>query len=600
MINPKKFYERRKLFHDLLYEIFKVESNYRTELSILNLKLSKKVEDYRNKFKKITKQDNNRQSVQIKNDLFHSSIKSTTSNKSEDFILIEKEDSFIDTLISDGLQQLITFYKGKHKLISKEVSNLGIILYNYSSQKSNNETNNKDLNLEKNEKEFDIYYNKLTTAKEKYFDKMNEIELLFHNDGNNNINNNNVNNNSGNTNSNSNTNANANSKNVIKKTKNKVSSNKNMNKINEIDNINLINENDEDIEKEKIDELKQYRKNYKKSLDDINNTKRTYIAKINEICNQIQEFNIIENNILYNIFKTFNENLCNLLKDVDKFCTLYENNQKNIQDLNLEFSNNLIFDKKINMNYQFEEYNPKFSDIHNKKDLSVIQKMHKLIGFEFDKINHNGDDDLNNKEKDNVLFIILMEKFTAAETVLTEKEKFLLKNLFNQEKYINEFINKLNVIRINKKLFYNKEKFDLLFELFEAIFSKISFSDEKNHELVKLLMILSETFYYKNDNKKIFLNSVLKLPPELKEINFWIRYIEIEIENENIKISSNKNKKKNIKSAKFEYIVLLSNLTHLREYMGDKAKMKEIIDYFTDKYKFSLDDFDIIKSQLNI
>ena len=34
--------------------------------------------------------------------------------------------------------------------------------------------------------------------------------------------------------------------------------------------------------------------------------------------------------------------------------------------------------------------------------------------------------------------------------------------------------------------------------------------------------------------------------------------------------------------------------------MGDKDKMKEIIDYFKDIYKFSVDDFDIIKSQLNI
>ena len=113
-------------------------------------------------------------------------------------------------------------------------------------------------------------------------------------------------------------------------------------------------------------------------------------------------------------------------------------------------------------------------------------------------------------------------------------------------------------------------------------------------------MILSETFYYKSENKKIFLNNVLKLPPELKDIKFWIRYIEIEIDNENERVSNNKNKNKNKKTAKIEYIVLLSNLTHLREYMGDKVKMKEIINYFKDKYKFSVDDFDIIKSQLNI
>ena len=38
-MNPNKFYQRTKLFNDIIYEILNVESNYRTELSVLNLKL---------------------------------------------------------------------------------------------------------------------------------------------------------------------------------------------------------------------------------------------------------------------------------------------------------------------------------------------------------------------------------------------------------------------------------------------------------------------------------------------------------------------------------------------------------------------------------
>ena len=588
MINPNKFYERTKLFKDIVYEIFRVESNYRTELSILNLKLFKKIEEHKAKLKKLSKQELFRQSHKInntQNNIMHSSIK---SNKSEDFILIEKEEnSLLDILVSEGLQQLLNFYKGKHKLISKEVSSLGIILYNYTSQKTCEENDVNGINLEKNEIDFDINYNKLEIAKEKYFNKMNEIEIFFHNEGQN-IEDNKISNN------------NNNDKSHRKKIKQnlKMLKDKIINKDN--DNIINDNENNEEIETEKIKELKKYRQNYKKSLDEINNTKRTYISKVNEICNQIQEFNLIENNILYNIFKIFNENLIKLIQDVDKYCAIYENNQKYIQHLNTEFSNNLLFNNKINKNYQFEEYNPKFSDIHNKKDLSVIQKMHKLIGFEFENISYNKEEDIFKEKDNNVLFIILMDKFINADkdNKLTDKEKYLLKNLLNQEKYIDEFLNKLNVIRINKKLFYNKEKFDILFEFFDFIYSKVSFSDEKNHEMVKLLMILSETFYYKDDNKKIFLNNLLKLPQELKDMKFWIRYIEIEIEIDIQKQNSIKNKKK--KNDKFEYIVLLSNLTHLREYMNDKDKLKEIIDYFKEKYNFSVDDFDIIKGQLNL
>ena len=577
MINPKKFYQRSQLFNDILVEIFNVESNYRTELSILNLKLLKKIEEHKNNVAKKSKIDKTRQSLHIKQkflDLknltlkpYSSSTNISNHNNSESNSKIEiEENPYTDKIISDGLQNLLSFYKTKHKLISKEVSNLGIVLYNFSSQIKNS-VNNEDIDiLLKNKTEFDTNYIKLEKAKYNYFDKMNELELYFHN-------NENVNNNMNNS-----------------KISNKV---KEKEKKNNIGN-NIIN-NDDEIEKKKINELTEYRQIYKNTLDDINNSKRTYIAKINEISNEIQEFNINENNMLYNIFKIFDENILSLLNEIDKSCKLYENNKNIIEKLNVEFSNSLNFDNKIFINFQFEEYNPKYTDMNNKKDLSVIQKMHKLIGFEFDKISNNNDD-MNNKDN-NALFIIIMDKFINEGKQLNEKEKKLLKNLFNQEKYIKEFLNKLNNIRINKKLFYNKDKFDILFELFTFIYSKVSFGDEKKHDLIKLMMILSETFYYKNNNKKIFLNNELKMPPELKDIKFWIRYIELEIQIEYKKL--NKNNKKN-NNSKYEYIVLLSNITHLKENIVEKEKLKEIIKYFKDKYQFSNDDVEVINNQLKI
>ena len=580
MINPNKFYQRTKLFTDILYEILKVESNYRTELSILNLKLLDKISEHKalyidNKINnRSSRFDILRKSVHIKNtikNIMHSSLKSNISNKSDDFVIIDKneeQESFLDKILSEGLENLLTFYKDKHKLISKEVSNLGVILYNYSSQNKNNGNKFELINLEKNEKELNKNYSTLTMAKEKYFEKMTELELFFHND-----------------------------ETILDN--NKDLNNGKLNTIKDIISINNIPNDEKSIENKKINEIKEFRKNYKKSIDDINNSKRQYISKINEICNEIQEFNIIENSMLYNIFKIYKENLANVLEEVNKYCLFYEKNKKLINDLNFEFSNILSFNDIINMNFQFEEYNPKFSDIHNKKDLSVIQKMQKLIGFEFGQISQNSINEINYNEKNNnVLFIILMDKFLESEKKLTEKEKSLLKGLFKQEKYISEFIHKLNLIRINKKIFYNKEKFDVLLDFFKDIYSKISFGDEKNHEIVKLLMIYSETFYYKTENKKIFLNNVLKMPPELNDEKFWIRYIEIEIEKEIKNHKDNKNKNK--KAPKFEYIVLLSNITHLKEFIENKENLNNIIDYFKNKYKFSVDDYDVIKSQLNI
>lgn len=563
MINPKKFHQRVKLFSDILYEIIKVESNYRTDLSVLNLKLVKKIEDYKNSLNKTPKLDKLRQSLKIKNnlkDIFKP--KKLLHNKSEDSLFEEKlddDDSMYDKLLSEALQHMLTFYKGKHKLISREVSNLGIILYNFSSQKKTFENDNTN-DLEKNEKDFQIYYSKLMKSKNKYFDKMNELERFFHSniDINNNKNNNN---------------------------------DKNKNKI-------IV---EPEVEKDKIDKLIHYRQKYKSRLDQLNNCQKIYVTQINELCNEVQEFNINENDILCNIFRVFDENLTLLSKEVSKYYELYEKNKKLILDMNAEFGNNVLVDDRINSNFQFEEYNPKFKDINNKKDLSVIQKMNNLIGFEFDKFKSDNDKNnngnvINEATDNNALFILLMDKFTNVDYQLNEKEKKLLKGLFNQGQYIKDFLKKLNNNRINKKLFGKKEKFNLLADLFNIIYKKVPFGDENQHELVKFLMILSETFFYKEEDKKIFLNSVIETPPELKtDVKFWIRYIDLEIENE---FKNYNNNKKN--STKYEYIVLLSNLTHLREYMKEKEKLEEIITYFKDKYDFSNDDVEVVKTQLKI
>ena len=599
MINPKKFRQRTKLFSDILCDIFDVESNYRTELSILNIKITEKIEEYKKNIKNLEKKNKSFHFKKKLKDFKFLSIKSSSAitncnninpedNKDEGQI---EENPYTDKLVSDGLQNLLSFYKTKYCLISKEVCKLGVIIYKYSAKdKDNSHITSDDFELlMKNKKDFDENFFKLEKSKENYFEKMNELELFFRD----NDNNNNKNYSRGS------------SKNNIQiqnkeKTNNDINSNisqdkEKKNNNNDINN-NIINE--EDIETKKINEVKEFRKIYKQNLDDINNNKRTYIAKINEISNEIQEFNINENNILYKYFKSFDGYYLDLLNEVKKCCEVYENNKKVIENLNIEFSNNLTFDRKLLINFKFEEYNPKFTDIKNKLDSSVIKKMHKLIGFEFDKISNNNDDI--NQTDNNALFIIIMDKFINEGEDLTEKEKKSLKKLFKQEQYIKEFLNKLNIIRVNKKLFYNKEKFDILLEFFREITENIAFGDETQHELVKLLMIMTETFYYKSENNnKIFLNNVLQMPPELKEIQFWTNYIELEIQNESKKFNNNKNNKKN-NNSKFEYIVLLSNITHLKENIVEKDKLKEIINFFINKYNFSSDDIEVINNQLKI
>lgn len=572
-MNPNKFYQRIKLFNDIIYEIFNTESNYRTELSMLNLKLLRKIEEHQNEMyiRRLEKRQTVVSRVKTvkypeKNGKLDQTLK---TSKSKDNMLLDKEENpMIDKLMSESLQHLLAFYKTKHKLISKEVSDLGIVIYNFSSSQKKLDNYEDYMTLENFKENFDINYAKYMKIKKKYFDKMNNLEIFLHEEEDNKI---------------------------------KLRDAKVKNGINP--NMNAINQNSIEKEKEKIDELILLRQKYKKYLTELTHNQKLYIAKINEIGNDMQQFNINENKILFDIFKIFEENIINLLKEINNYCLIYEANKKLIKDLNIELGNNIIFDERIYMNYQFEEYNPKFADINNPIDFSVIQKMNKLIGFEFDKIktnkrNHSKEENIlfdsiqYNNIDDNLLFILLMDKFTDGENILNEKEIKLMKHLFNQDKYIYQFLSRLNKIRINKQVFSKKDNFNILLDFFNLIYSKISLTNDNSHQLIKFLMILSETFYYKFDDKKIFLNSVIKTPKELKESNFWIKYIELEI-----KIESKNYDKKN---ARYEYIVLLSNTTHLKEYSLPKEEIKKIIKYFQDKFKISKEEIDIINGQLNI
>ena len=573
-MNPTKFYERSKLFNDIINEINQVESNYSTELKYLNIKLAQKVEEYKLEInQKISNELQSRKTMinrtkTIKNEENKNNHKTSIalSKTIKDNIIINKEENpMIDKLISEGLQNLLNFYQKKYKLISKQVANLSTILYKFTSTQKKYDP---DIifNIQKTGKDFDINYLKLMKTKTAYFKKMSQLEIYFH-----------------------------------QKEKDK--------KTEKMDNLikdiheNGINPNiDEALsEKQKIEDLVNLRQNYKKYLIRLSNIQREYIDKINEIGNDIKCFNIDENNLLYNILKTFEENDLAILKELNNFCLFYEHNKKLIDSLNLELNNVLVNDDRIYKNYIFEEYIPIFKNINDQKDMNAIQKMSELVGFEFDKIKTNNP---NNKGKsgihlnyqnidNNLLFILLMGKFTGGETLLSIKEKDILLNLFKDEKYMSEFLLRLNKIRMDKYLFKHKENFDYLIEFFNYIFSNISLTDENTHELIKVLMILSETFFYKDQNNKNFLINSINVPNEIRETEFWIKYLEFEIN-----LESKKDEKKMY--SRFEYIVLISHTTHLKEFSVPKEKIIEIVEFFKNKYKFTNEEMDIIKEQLNL
>ena len=575
-MNPTKFYERTKLFNEIINEINQVEINYCTELKNLNIKIAKKIEEYKLAINQkltteISRKTITKKSKTIKNEETKNNKKNTiefSKTIKENMIISKEENPMIDKLISEGLQNLLNFYQNKCKIISKQVSNLGTIIYKFTSTQKKYDPDI-IVNVQKCGKDFDINYIKLMKVKQAYFKKMCEFEIYLHQQE---------------------------KDKKIEQLENVVNDNQEKEK-----GTNINNNNEPLTEEQKIEELINLRQNYKKYLVRLSYVQKEYIDKINEIGNDIKCFNIDENNLLYNILKSFEENDLAILKELNNFCLLYEHNKKLIDALNLELSNTLINDDRIYTNYVFEEFVPKFKSIKDQKDLLVIQKMNESIGFEFDKIKTNNS---NNEEKNdchinyqnidnNLLFILLMGKFTNGETLLTKKEKDMLMNLFNDEKYMSEFLLKLNKIRMNNYLFKHRENFDNLIEFFNYIFSKISLTDEHTHELIKVLMILSETFFYKDGDNKIFLIKSINVPKEVSKSEFWKKYLEYEIN-----IEAKKYDKK--RYSRYEYIVLISHTTHLKEFGVPKEKIVEIVDFFKNKYNFTNEEMEIIKDQLNL
>ena len=574
-MNPTKFYERTKLFNEIMNEINQVEINYCTELKNLNIKIAKKIEEYKLAINQkltteISRKTITKKSKTIKNEETKNNKKNTiefSKTNKENMIISKEENPMIDKLISEGLQNLLNFYQNKCKIISKQVSNLGTILYKFTSTQKKYDPDIV-VNVQKCGKDFDINYIKLMKVKQAYFKKMCEFEIYLHQQE---------------------------KDKKIEQLENVINDNQEKEK-----GTNINNNNEPLTEEQKIEELINLRQNYKKYLVRLSYVQKEYIDKINEIGNDIKCFNIDENNLLYNILKSFEENDLAILKELNNFCLLYEHNKKLIDALNLELSNTLINDDRIYTNYVFEEFVPKFKSIKDQKDLLVIQKMNESIGFEFDKIKTNNS---NNEEKNdchinyqnidnNLLFILLMGKFTNGETLLTKKEKDMLMNLFNDEKYMREFLLKLNKIRMNNYLFKHRENFDNLIEFFNYIFSKISLTDEHTHELIKVLMILSETFFYKDGDNKIFLINSINVPKEVRESEFWKKYLEYEIN-----IETKKYDKK--RYSRYEYI-FISHTTHLKEFGVPKEKIVEIVDFFKNKYNFTNEEMEIIKDQLNL
>ena len=487
----KKFENRKALFNEILLEVYKFHMNYKEEINKLNINIKQIITQHSNKLQ--------------------TGVAKRTLSK------YSNEDPFSDQLISNSVQQMVTYFLNKYSLISEEAEEIKNLI-----PKGNSEDNNKDKEylkiFKQEEQKINANLSNLTKAKNKYYSMMTKLEEQIS---------------------------------KIEESKKKLISNNNSSK-------NMLNIKTQKTKKEKkeeekekkiienikinpymIEEIVRAKEAYMLALDTLNLTKREYLNSINSYNDTIKEYDNNENDLLNQLLDIF-----------EKYDKKIQDKNKEVSGVILENKNgeneNKIFIEKINKKYEFEEYIPQHNNIDNNIDLNILSEMNKLTGYNIEESFSDP------KIKKEIKFILSLENIIND---YSSKKQSLdsIKEYLNDNEYINKFIKRLNKARVDKELDKNKDVFDNIVELFNYILNNLILDPDTNHDVIKNLLILSQSFYIndeKNINKKIFFSNKITTPKEFKTAEFWIKFIQKEIEN--YKLIQGDNKKKEEENKKEE------------------------------------------------
>ena len=489
----KKFENRKALFNEILMEVYKFHMNYKEEINKLNINIKQIITQHSNKLQ--------------------TGVAKRTLSK------YSNEDPFSDKLISNSVQQMVNYFLNKYSLISEEADEIKNLI-----PKSNAEDDYSDKEyiklFKQEEQKINSNLLNLTKAKNRYYTLMGKLEEQIS---------------------------------KIEESKRKLISNNNSSKT--IPNLKTQKTKKEKKEEEKekkiienqkinpymIEETVRAKEAYMLALDTLNLTKREYLNSVNSYSDKIKEYDNNENNLLNKLLEIF-----------EKYDEKIRDKNKEVSGVILENKNgeneNKIFIEKINKKYEFEEYIPQHNKIDDNNNINILSEMHKLTGYNIEESFSDP------KIKKEIKFILSLEAIINDDSSIIKKSSIdIIKEYLNETEYINKFLKRLNKARVDKELDKNKEIFNNIVDLLNYILTNLIIDTNKNHDLIKNILILSQSFYINDEkylNKKIFFSNKITTPKEFKTTEFWIDFIEKEIENnndiifDNNKLENEENKEK--------------------------------------------------------
>lgn len=311
----------------------------------------------------------------------------------------------------------------------------------------------------------------------------------------------------------------------------------------------------------------------------------------------------------------FNENLNSVLKKIDenfseinfdiykintiKYNTKDENhlseNGKNLMQIirKKKFDEKDIFyvAQKMN-NFEFVDKKEYILDIEKEK-IKLLEKLNKLFRYaNKNRVKKNSENKSNSNSEDNLIDL----NKNKVEEPNDEDFNYICK-LMKKKEYRDYLLTKLNNYRAEGSLEMPENVYNYFVQIFLEIMKYLVKEKEKDsvkelnidYTATRYIFILSQTFYYKKDKEKIYLQNGIKNQKIFQSDEFWIKLLEYNIKQEMDKLAS-KSQKKFDEKEKGKEICIMQILPYLSGFDGfgvSKEAMDKIINFFIKKYELN-------------
>ena len=376
------------------------------------------------------------------------------------------------------------------------------------------------------------------------------------------------------------------------------------------------------FKKNTIDNLKKYQS----SIEEINKKREECVSKQKNLIKQFYEFGKFDINMYYDIISNF------LSLEKDKVIVFLNNSkfnklQKQLEEKNIEVETKNYFDNikpsdKIDDRKEilFEGYKSKI----NFDNYSTIDEYNTYIEL-MDIIKKNYKDiyDENSLEKEKMKSNIRewIKKFFEFDEKSIEIDQSVIDEYYfkalKQPYTHKSFLKVVTDLRTTYNFKRNKQLIDLLGKSFKIIIDEAK--NTNDFWSAKNCLILSQTFYYLDNDNKIFSCEYFKKDSWLLEKNFWIELCSYMLDEEIKKIIAlfpelnlddiHKNKtyseKLNAKISNVIFSQLCSIINNLKYFTNNNLYAIELIETFKKKYIYLTDKnaeplYQIISNDKNI